>query len=61
MTADQALTYCRRSCGNNMHVKCMKMYSDFQKTSCSKVSGGGFGRCWCGRVCMQHQVICCAL
>lgn len=29
----QALTYCRKSCGNNMHVKCMKMYAEFQRSS----------------------------
>lgn len=36
----QALTYCRKSCGNNMHVKCMKMYAEFQRSSTgTKVRG----------------------
>jgi hypothetical protein len=37
MSPEQELTYCKRSCGNNMHVKCMKMYAEFQRSSASKV------------------------
>jgi E3 ubiquitin-protein ligase ZSWIM2 len=40
MSVAQALTYCRKSCGNNMHVKCMKMYAEFQRSSTgTKVRG----------------------
>ena len=30
MTRDQALTWCRRGCGNNIHAKCMQNYSQYK-------------------------------
>jgi hypothetical protein len=30
MTAAQCLTWCRRSCGNNAHAKCMMQYCQFK-------------------------------
>lgn len=30
MSKDQALTYCRKQCGNNIHAKCMKMFAQYK-------------------------------
>ena len=30
MNRDQALTWCRRGCGNNIHAKCMQNYSQYK-------------------------------
>ena len=33
MSFDQALTWCRKGCGNNIHAKCMKMYAQYKTTT----------------------------
>ena len=33
MKADDALTWCRIGCGNNVHAKCMKMYAQYKSAT----------------------------
>ena len=33
MDKDQALTWCRKGCGNNMHAKCMQTFAQYKVTS----------------------------
>eukprot|EP01041_Mallomonas_annulata_P011048 gene11048-23099_t len=38
MIKGQALTWCRKSCGNNIHAKCMKMFAQFKISNNHTVS-----------------------
>ena len=38
MDKDQALTWCRKGCGNNMHAKCMQTFAQFKITSRQSVA-----------------------
>lgn len=33
LTKRQPVTYCKFGCGNNVHIKCMKIWSDHQKSN----------------------------
>ncbi|KAG5175536.1 hypothetical protein JKP88DRAFT_351442 [Tribonema minus] len=36
--APEELTYCRRGCGNNMHVRCMRVYAEHRRSSAQDVT-----------------------
>ena len=38
MDKDQALTWCRKGCGNNIHAKCMQTFAQFKITNRQGVS-----------------------
>ena len=38
MDKDQALTWCRKGCGNNMHAKCMQTFAQYKITSRQSVA-----------------------
>jgi E3 ubiquitin-protein ligase ZSWIM2 len=38
MTKEQALTWCRAGCGNNLHAKCMLKFSQFKQSNRQDVS-----------------------
>jgi hypothetical protein len=37
MTKDDALTWCRKGCGNNIHAKCMKLYAQYKTTNTTTI------------------------
>ena len=37
MTKDDALTWCRKGCGNNIHAKCMKLYAQYKTTTITNI------------------------
>lgn len=37
MSKDDALTWCRKGCGNNIHAKCMKLYAQYKTTNSTTI------------------------
>ena len=31
--SSEALTFCKKKCGNNFHIKCLKIWTDFKTSS----------------------------